>query len=252
MPQQSTTKVPYRQIRAFQNLQKKTLFVYAAFPESIATAAVKTQRLDASPNWLGPRMTWVKPSWSWMMYRCGYSFKDKGQARVLAIEMKWEDFEKLLEYARVHDPGAEETADQRNEKKKKGRKQRDESQEKPKNDDGMNTAKTETQHEEAKVVKGRNYVRVQWDPERTPRLGRLEYRSIQIGIPGEIKKKWLEEWIQSITDVTERAQNLKAALDETPTLTTDQLVEKGHVPPETVYELPQHLREILAMDRNEE
>lgn len=33
------------------------------------------------------RMTWIKPSFLWMMYRAGWGFKDKGQRRVLAIDI---------------------------------------------------------------------------------------------------------------------------------------------------------------------
>jgi hypothetical protein len=39
------------------------------------------------------RMTWVKPSFLWMMYRCSWAKNDKGQERVLAIDISREDFE---------------------------------------------------------------------------------------------------------------------------------------------------------------
>lgn len=237
IPQPSKPKIPFRQIRALQDPQKKTLFVYAAFPESIARAAVETQHLDASPDWLASRMTWVKPSWAWMMYRCGYSFKDKGQERVLALEMKWDDFETLLGHARVNEHQNHKATVQAKEEAQG-------------ENDGKEVARNE------RKPKGRprksGYVMIQWDPERTPALGRLEHRSIQIGIQGDLKKKWLDEWVQSISDVTERAQKLKSALDEKSSLTTAELVEMGLVPDESVFEVQHHLQEILRMDRRDD
>jgi hypothetical protein len=37
-------------------------------------------------------MTWIKPSFLWMMYRCGWATKP-GQERVLAIQITREGFE---------------------------------------------------------------------------------------------------------------------------------------------------------------
>ncbi|CZS75802.1 unnamed protein product [Fusarium graminearum] len=87
--------VPYRQIRAYFN--DTTITVYQAYKESIAKAAVETQKLNASPDFKPGRMTWIKPSWAWMMYRSGYSFKDPGQSRILALRMKHQHFIDLLE-----------------------------------------------------------------------------------------------------------------------------------------------------------
>ena len=38
-------------------------------------------------------------------------------------------------------------------------------------------------------------VRVQWDPERGPRLGQLGYRSLQVGVSGDVGRKMVREWI---------------------------------------------------------
>ncbi|GAA1710940.1 hypothetical protein GCM10009745_68730 [Kribbella yunnanensis] len=40
-------------------------------------------------------MTWIKPSFLWMMYRCGWASK-AGQARGLAIWMSRTGFEEAL------------------------------------------------------------------------------------------------------------------------------------------------------------
>ncbi|CAI0642806.1 unnamed protein product [Colletotrichum noveboracense] len=67
-----------------------------AYSSSIATAAIEAQRLDASPSFKLTRMTWIKPSWTWMLNRAGYSYKDPGQERILALKMPREYFIGLL------------------------------------------------------------------------------------------------------------------------------------------------------------
>lgn len=199
-----TPKIPYRQIRA--TYDEETITVYQAYSQAIADPAVKEQRLSASPAFSHTRMTWIKPSWAWMMYRCGYSYKDKGQERVLAIRMKHEHFERLLSQAVVCH-GQTLSAEQR--------------------------------------AKG---VMVQWDPERTPRLDVLPYRSIQIGISGKIGKVWAEEWIVGIEDVTERARALKEKVEKEGGVDLGELVEGKLVPEERVYDVSEDLRKVLQMD----
>ncbi|KAL7275996.1 hypothetical protein RUND412_001027 [Rhizina undulata] len=96
----SISRLPFRQIRALYD--DETITVYQAYSSTIALPAVTHQRLSASPDFLYQRMTWIKPSWMWMMYRSGYSYKDPKQAHILAIKMKRENFEKLLYMASVN------------------------------------------------------------------------------------------------------------------------------------------------------
>ena len=200
---------PYRQIRAFYD--SETITVYQAYSETIASAAVQSQRLNASPEFNCSRMTWIKPSFAWMMYRAGYSFKDRGQARILALKMKHEHFINLLRLAELtHGPKDDEN------------------------------------------VSHSGKVKVQWDPERGPRLEKLEYRSIQIGIPGALCKQWVGEWIAEIEDITPKARDLKAVLDSDPTTTTEQLISRGLFPVEREFEMPEDVRNILAMDYGKE
>lgn len=198
-------KVPYRQIRASYDTGIITL--YQAYCADIAIPAVREQRLCASSRFSFTRMTWVKPSWCWMMYRSGYSYKDPNQAHILALTMKHENFAKLLSEAVVL------------------------------SNHGGPLSK------EAR----RKEVRVQWDPERGLRLGMLPYRSIQIGISGDIGKKWVENWIEKIEDVTDRARELKAALDEE-VVDAEALIVKGLMPVEREYDVPEHLKTILEMN----
>ncbi|KFA50851.1 hypothetical protein S40293_05841 [Stachybotrys chartarum IBT 40293] len=197
--------VPYREIRALHD--DNTITVYQAYSTSIAEAAVASQRLNASPDFKLTRMTWIKPSWAWIMYRSGYSFKDPGQARILALKMRHQNFISLLEQAVLSSHAAKDSKD------------------------GPAAC-----------------VRIQWDPERTPRLGVLPYRSIQVGIPAALSATWVGEWIEEIQDVTEVARSLKKALDEDPNVTTEELVQRGLVPPEKPFPVSQNLRERLGMD----
>ena len=91
-------------------------------------------------------------------------------------------------------------------------------------------------------------VRVQWDPERGPRLGPLQYRSIQIGIGQGICRKWVEEWVVSIEDVTEMALGLKEVVEKEKGIRVEELVERGLMPLQRVYEVSDELRRILRMD----
>ena len=91
-------------------------------------------------------------------------------------------------------------------------------------------------------------VRVQWDPERSPRIGMLDYRSIQIGISGKLSSTWANEWVVEIEDVTERAKMLKTAIEEDAKIEVGELVKRGLVPEERVYEVPDELRRVLKMD----
>jgi hypothetical protein len=197
-------KVPFREIRA--KYDENTITVYQAYSAMIAKAAVKEQKLYASPEFSLQRMTWIKPSWSWMMYRSGYATKDARQSHILAIKMTHKAFQELLSLAVVCNGGAL------------------------------------TEEERARPV------RVQWDPERDPAMVQLPYRSIQIGISRAISKKWTEEWIESIEDVTEMATKLKEAVDKEKGLKPQDFVERGLVPAERPYDVPQKLREILCMD----
>lgn len=189
----------YRAIRA--SFDEDCITVYQAYNASIASAAVQHQKLSASPLFKPSRMTWIKPSWCWMMYRSGYSEKDRNQERILAICMKHEHFTELLSNAGL--AGSPHT-------------------------------------------KGESVV-VQWDPERGPRLEKLDYRSIQIGIPGLIRDQWINEWIEEITDVTEQAKSMKRMLDEDPTVDAEQLMECGLMPSERTYSVSDAIVQRLQM-----
>lgn len=84
---------PYREIRAVYD--NATIRVYQAYRDEIADTALAAGRF-VSPPFSMTRMTWIKPSFLWMMYRAGWGFKDEGQRRILAIDITREGFEWAL------------------------------------------------------------------------------------------------------------------------------------------------------------
>lgn len=163
--------IPERQIRAVYD--DRTIRVYQAYNQEIAGKAL-TAGTFVSPPFSLTRMTWIKPSFLWMMYRAGWGHKDPGQARILAIDISHEGFA----WALAHGCGSHAP-------------------------EGMSKAEWEE-------LKARSPVRIQWDPERNLRHHPLAHRAIQIGLSGEAARRYMSEWIERITDVTEEAQAIEA------------------------------------------
>ncbi|GIH99435.1 DUF4291 domain-containing protein [Planobispora takensis] len=162
---------PYRQVRAVHT--DDSITVYQAYSPAVAGPAVAAQRFV--PPFKRERMTWIKPSFLWMMYRCGWATKP-GQERVLAVEITREGFEwALANSCPSHaGPGADQAAWARRLR--------------------------------------RSPVRVQWDPERDLHLNALPYRSVQIGLSREAVDRYIDGWTLSITDITPRVHEIHAAL----------------------------------------
>ncbi|MER7998732.1 DUF4291 domain-containing protein [Streptomyces sp. NPDC095613] len=158
-----------RRIRAVHTAS--TITVYQAYPPAIGLPAARDGRFPAV--WKRDRMTWVKPSFLWMMYRCGWGTKE-GQGTVLAVEIGREGFDWAVGRACLshYDPGVHADRDA----------WRRELRQSP--------------------------VRVQWDPERDLRLNALPYRSLQLGLSGEAARRYADEWIVSVTDVTPLARRV--------------------------------------------
>jgi hypothetical protein len=75
----------------------ETIRVYQAYNNEIADAALQSQKFV--PPWKPTRMTWIKPSFTWMAYRSGWSLKDEGQSRILAVDLHRWAFDLLLSKA---------------------------------------------------------------------------------------------------------------------------------------------------------
>jgi hypothetical protein len=91
-------------------------------------------------------------------------------------------------------------------------------------------------------------VRVQWDPERSPAIRILPYRSIQIGLSGDISARWVTQWIESIEDVTDKALALAKVIEEDEITDEEELRKRGLLPREEVYRLEPELQQLLGMN----
>jgi hypothetical protein len=170
-----TVPEPKHQIRALHTAS--TVTVYQAYTPEIGLPAARGGRFPAA--WKRDRMTWIKPSFLWMMYRCGWAGKE-GQETVLAIEITREGFEWALGNACLAHYESGLHAD---------------------------LAAWKRQLKQAPA-------RVQWDPERDLHLQPLPHRSLQLGLAGEAAERYAEEWIVAITDVTALAHAIRAQVRE--------------------------------------
>lgn len=152
-----------------------TIRVYQAYSDSIAESALAHGRF-VSPPFKMERMTWIKPSFLWMMYRAGWGFKDAGQKRILAIDISREGFEWALTHSCASHHGAGDL-------------------------------------ESWQKLKDNSPVRVQWDPERDLFHRPLDYRAIQIGLGREAVERYVNDWIRRITDVTDLAHTVHGLVE---------------------------------------
>lgn len=178
---ENKSEVPYRQIRAVYD--KDTITVYQAYQESIATAAVREQKLNASADFRFNRMTWIKPSWCWMMY--GITLPNL----IVSIDHPNDSFNHFPESIIFWSANLHALPFYSN-RYRSGYAQKDIRQthilalkikhknfEKILRHAAICNGKQPFSNEEREKL-----VRVQWDPERSWRIGQLPYRSIQIGI----------------------------------------------------------------------
>ncbi|MFE1886840.1 DUF4291 domain-containing protein, partial [Streptomyces diastatochromogenes] len=155
MNDQSVESEPKFRIRARHT--DSTVTVYQAYRPEIGGPAAGTGRFPAS--WKRDRMTWIKPSFLWMMYRCGWGTKE-GQETVLAVEITRDGFEWALRHSCLSHYVA-----------------------------GLHENQAAWKRELRQAP-----ARVQWDPERDLRLNPLPHRSLQLGLAGEAAGRGAAAW----------------------------------------------------------
>ncbi|GAA1958413.1 DUF4291 domain-containing protein [Kitasatospora viridis] len=164
-----TAELPRRQIRA--RYTERTVTVYQAYRPEIGDHAIAHGAFPES--WSRSRMTWIKPSFLWMMYRCGWGTKP-GQERVLALEISRAGFDSALAGACLSHYDRDVHADRR---------------------EWSERLRDST-------------VRVQWDPERDLDLRPLAHRSLQLGLAGRATRDYADHWIEAVRDVTPLAHRV--------------------------------------------
>lgn len=180
-----------REIRA--DYDRDTIVVYQAYPPAIAEPAIAAQRFVA-PFSLS-RMTWIKPSFLWLMHRSNWGQK-AGQERTLGVRLHRAGWERALELGVLTSP---------------------------------ERAVFRTADEWARQFRDA-VVHVQWDPERDLRGGSLNHDSIQVGLGRSIIGEFVSTWVRSIEDLTPRVAKMRAQLRSGH---ADQA--RRLVPPERVY-----------------
>ncbi len=68
-------KYDEKTIRAVQT--ESTIRIYQAYSHELANHVIKTASFRNNPFFKMTRMTWIKPSFLWMMYRSGWGMKEE-------------------------------------------------------------------------------------------------------------------------------------------------------------------------------
>ncbi|HVK06666.1 MAG TPA: DUF4291 domain-containing protein [Armatimonadaceae bacterium] len=148
--------------------------VYQAFEPRIVRAAVEKGTFGVGFG--RDRMTWIKPSFGWMLHRSGYAAKH-GQEAVARVRLSHEGFRAILAQSvpTLYD---------------------------------LALFGREADWQDALA---RSEVRCQWDPDRDLQGRPLARRAIQLGFRGVTVHRYVDEWILSVEDVTELARAVGVA-----------------------------------------
>jgi hypothetical protein len=142
-----------------------SIYVYQAYRPAIARFAVEHQRFGGEFSY--SRMSWIKPNFLWMMYRSGWATKE-GQQHILAIRIRRSFFDELLKAAV------------------------------PSSLDPTRYASREAWQQ----ALSRLEVRLQWDPDHDPAGRPLRRRAIQLGLRGDMLRRFGEQDLLSVADIT--------------------------------------------------
>ena len=122
------------------------------------------------------RMSWIKPNFLWMMYRCGWGEK-QGQEVVLAIRLQRAAFDIVMAQAvhSTYQPGLYS--------------------------DGPISRLED--YAAWQIASNRSDVRLQWDPDHDPYGAPIDRRAIQLGLRDEALAKYAREWVIDIQDISD-------------------------------------------------
>ena len=162
-----------RQILA--SYDNKGIFVYQAFKPSITEEALRKGTFGKGFNL--ERMTWIKPSFGWILYRSGYATKHR-QESILKIKLSHQGFQEILKQAIPTSFDRDIFESERDWKR------------------SLDNSE----------------VRYQWDPDRDLSLRRLEHRALQLGIRGSMVQNYVNNWILEIEEVTQLASEIQDAV----------------------------------------
>ena len=192
--------------RVFARYDAETVTVYQAFTPAIVKYAAKHGTFGAGFGL--HRMTWIKPSFGWMLHRSEYATAHNQEA-IARITMTRAGFDALLDAAVL-------------------------------------STYNEPAHgspERWGTALRRSPVRCQWDPDRDLRDRKRERRAIQIGIGAPFVPRYIHEWIVGVEDVTELAHQIRDAVRA-----GVKAAELPVVPIETYYPVAENVRLSLGCE----
>jgi len=161
-----------------------TVVVYQAYRPSIGLFAAEHGHFGG--DFSLDRMSWIKPNFLWMMYRCGWAAKE-GQEVVLAVWLARSAFDEILSLAVPSSYDRDRYPD-----------------------------RVTWQREVA-----RSDVRLQWDPDHDPNGRAVTRRAVQLGLRGAALASYARAWVRRIEDITPFVKEQHARLQRgTATLET--------------------------------
>ncbi len=191
------------QIRAAYDAQ--TITVYQAYNDAITKPALQAGRFVAPFSLT--RMTWIKPSFLWLMERSNWGQK-AGQNNILAVRIRRDGWDESLAMGVLTSYEKGVHADPRSWR-----------------------ASFETAA-----------VHVQWDPERSIRGADLGINSIQVGLSRQVIEKFVDEWTVEIEDYTPLVRKIHALMKSGKADNAKKLL-----PPERIYPLGQSVAKRLGI-----
>lgn len=151
--------------------------VYQAYNPAIARFAVENQYLGG-PSFSYGRMSWIKPNFLWMMYRCGWASKEN-QEKVLALWLDKAAFEEILKQAAFST---------------------------------FRAGNYESEEAWKQELATKN-VRLQWDPDHSPYGGKLTRRAMQLGLKNDTLEQFGKQQVKRIEDITDFVLQQKIHVD---------------------------------------
>jgi hypothetical protein len=155
---------PARGRHILAQYDEESIIVYQAYRNDIGEFSLQHQYFGGSFSL--DRMSWVKPNFLWMMYRSGWGTKPD-QEVVLAIRLQRTAFDELLARAVFSRFQPHLYKDR----------------------------------EAWKRAVAGSEVRLQWDPDHAPSGATEERRAIQLGLRGDVLRRYAREWILEIIDM---------------------------------------------------
>lgn len=144
---------------------EETLLVYQAYSPTIGLYTAQHGKFGGGFSLA--RMSWIKPNFLWMMYRCGWGTKEDQQV-VLALLLRREFFDSILDAAVPS---------------------------------SWDRERYPTEAEWSQAVAASD-VRLQWDPDHHPSGAKLERRAIQLGLRGQTLAAFADRELVEVLDVS--------------------------------------------------